>query len=106
VGVPNELILENARKIAEAGGKMQIRIPVIPQYNDSTENIKAAGEFCQSLGSAVTVIQLLPYHNLGVMKYERITENIVALEAKPPSDRKIASLKQLLEEMGLNVTVH
>ena len=52
-GVPNALILENAAKIAQAGGKMQIRIPVIPDFNDSEESIRETGLFCKSLGEAV-----------------------------------------------------
>jgi len=63
-GVPNELILENARKIAASGGKLQIRIPVIPDFNDSAESIRAIGMFCRSLGDAVTIIQMLPYLTL------------------------------------------
>ncbi len=106
IGVSNELILENASAIAKAGGKMQIRIPVIPEFNDSEENIRETGLFCRSLGEAVTVIQLLPYHNLGVMKYQRIDDSKIVLEAEPPSDEKMRSLKQLLEDMGLPVTVH
>jgi pyruvate formate lyase activating enzyme len=106
VGVRNELILENAQRLARDGGKMQIRIPVIPQFNDSPEVIRAAGAFCQSLGSAVTMVQLLPYHNLGVMKYARINDAKPALEALPPSDEKIAALKRILEEFELPVTVH
>jgi pyruvate formate lyase activating enzyme len=106
VGVPNELILENARRIAKAGGKMQIRIPVIPRFNDSEENISATGVFCKELGSAVTVIQLLPYHNLGVVKYQRIDEDRKVFEAVPPSDKKMQSLKKALEDMGLPVTIH
>jgi pyruvate formate lyase activating enzyme len=105
-GVPNELILENARRIAKAAGKMQIRIPVIPSFNDSEETIRETGMFSRSLGEAVTVIQLLPYHNLGVMKYQRIDDGKVVLEAEPPSDEKIRSLKELLENLGLPVTVH
>ena len=105
-GAGNELILDNAKRIAKAGGKMQIRIPVIPDFNDSEENIRETGLFCKSLGEAVTVIQLLPYHNLGVMKYQRIDDTRVVLEAEPPSDEKIRSLKELLEKMGLPVTVH
>ncbi|MBN2317426.1 MAG: glycyl-radical enzyme activating protein [Acidobacteria bacterium] len=105
-GVPNELILENAQKIAEDGGKIQIRIPIIPDFNDSAGSIRETGAFCQSLGEAVTVIQLLPYHNLGVMKYERIDDSRLVLETAPPSDGKINSLKALLENMGLPVTVH
>jgi pyruvate formate lyase activating enzyme len=105
-GVPNKLILDNAGKIAEAGGVIQIRLPLIPHFNDSEENIRETGLFCKSLGKAATLIQLLPYHNLGVSKYQRIDDSRVALEAKPPSDAKIRTLKELLESMGLPVTIH
>jgi pyruvate formate lyase activating enzyme len=106
IGVSNERILENASRIAKAGGKMQIRIPVIPDFNDSEESMRNTGMFCRSLGEAVTVIQLLPYHNLGVMKYLRIDDRKAVLEAEPPSDAAIRSLKELLESLGLPVTVH
>jgi pyruvate formate lyase activating enzyme len=106
VGVPNELILENARKIAADGGKMQIRIPVIPRFNDSEENIRAAGAFCRNLGNAVTSVQLLPYHTLGTVKYQRIDEDRQVLEAVPPSDEKIQALKDVLESFELLVMVH
>lgn len=105
-GVPNEAILKNAKRIADAGGKLQIRIPVIPRFNDSEENIKETGMFCKSLGEAVTLIQLLPYHNMGVMKYQRISNDHKGLEAPLPSDEKIQSLKEILEGFGLSVTVH
>ena len=52
------------------------------------------------------MIQLLPYHNLGVMKYQRIDDSKIVLEAEPPSDEKIQSLKEVLEALGLPVTVH
>lgn len=106
VGVPNELILENARKIAAAGGKLQIRIPVIPQFNDSWENIDAAAAFCKELGDAVTMIQLLPYHNLGVVKYQRIDEDQQVLEATPPTEERMAEIKARMETFALEVTVH
>jgi pyruvate formate lyase activating enzyme len=106
IGVDNGLILENARRLARDGGKIQIRIPVIPRFNDSLEVIEETGAFCKSLKDAVTVIQLLPYHNLGVMKYQRISGAEKVLEAAPPSDEKIALLKRILEDKGLPVTVH
>lgn len=106
VGVPNERILTNARKIAVAGGKLQIRIPVIPGFNDSEENIRQTGAFCRSLGEAVTLVQVLPYHNMGVVKYLRISDVPKVLEAEPPSEEKIQSLKEILESFDLKVTVH
>lgn len=106
VRVPNEQILENAAHIAKNGGKFQIRIPIIPQFNDSEENIRKTAEFCQKLGDAVILVQLLPYHNLGVVKYQRIDDKKKVMEAPPPSEEKVARLKSIMEEYGLRVTIH
>jgi pyruvate formate lyase activating enzyme len=105
IGVPNELILSNARELAEHGKKLQIRIPVIPLFNHDEENIRKTAEFCQKLGESVAMIQLLPYHNLGVMKYLRISDKPVA-QATPPSDEYMEKLKKIMEEYGLPVTIH
>ncbi len=105
-GVPNTRILENALKLAEAGGNLQIRIPVIPDFNDSDDQIRETGLFCRSLGRAVTVVQLLPYHNLGVMKHQRIGTERVILEAEPPPEERVRALARLLQGLGLPVTVH
>jgi pyruvate formate lyase activating enzyme len=106
VGVPNELILENARKIAKAGGKFQIRIPTIPLYNDSVKAYDDMGKFIKELGDAVEVVQLLPYHSLGTVKWERLQRNAPILEATPPSDELMQARKKQLEDMGLNVIIH
>ncbi len=105
VGVPNERIHDNARFLAEAGKKLQVRIPVIPMFNWDEENIRATAQFCVELGDAVEVVQLLPYHNMGVMKYLRISDG-KPMEATPPSDEKMAQLKDLMASYGLNVTIH
>ena len=105
VGVPNELILDNALKIAERGGKMQVRIPVIPQFNHDEENIRKTAEFCARIRDSITVIQLLPYHNMGVMKYLRISDKPV-LEAVPPSDEYMEKLKKIFDEYDLPAQIH
>jgi hypothetical protein len=40
------------------------------------------------------------------MKYRRLSEDAAVPEAAPPSDRKIAMLKNLLEEMGCRLRLH
>jgi pyruvate formate lyase activating enzyme len=105
-GVSNERILHNARLIAARGGKMQVRVPVIPDFNDSDAAIRAIGVFCLSLGAAVEAVQLLPYHNLGVVKYQRIENRGKVLEAVPPSEARMRELLSLLEDLGLGATLH
>jgi pyruvate formate lyase activating enzyme len=106
VGVPNELILENARKIAAEGLALQIRTPIIPGLNDSEANIRATAEFCLELGSAVKIVQILPYHRLGTAKYERLQKKYQAAHVLPPSDEHMESIKLLLESYGLKVRIH
>ena len=72
VGVPNELILKNAEEIVKAGGRLQVRYPIIPKLNDSQENIEATADFCVKIKDGIDVVQLLPYHRLGAMKYVRL----------------------------------
>lgn len=68
-GVGNELILENARRIASNGIKMRIRIPVIPGTNDSPTNWEETARFIEALGDAVQGVDLLPYHPFAGAKY-------------------------------------
>jgi len=70
-GVSNGLILENAKRIAEQGKEMIIRMPVIPACNDTEDNMLALAEFVQELG-VVKEIHLLPYHRFGQSKYDRL----------------------------------
>ncbi len=52
-------------------------------------------------------VQLLPYHNLGAVKWERLGRPGPALEAIPPTEERMKELKQVLEEMGVrNVIIH
>ncbi|MBQ8975093.1 MAG: glycyl-radical enzyme activating protein, partial [Oscillospiraceae bacterium] len=105
-GVPNELILENAQKIAKAGGKFQIRIPMIPLFNDSQESFEQFGKFILTLGDAVEVVQLLPYHKLGTVKWERLQKHNKVFESIPPKDELVQARKAYLESLGLNVMIH
>lgn len=65
-GVSNNLILDNARKIChESRSSLMIRIPIIPGFNDSLENMKSTAAFILKDLNASISIHLLPYHRLG-----------------------------------------
>lgn len=79
-GAPNELILENARRITRIK-PMRIRVPLIPEFNDSLESIQATARFVRSeLNNAP--IDLLPYNKLGESKYSRLERETVRLEVQ------------------------
>ncbi|NTW73209.1 MAG: glycyl-radical enzyme activating protein [Eubacteriaceae bacterium] len=106
VGVPNELILENASKMAKEGVKIQIRVPIIPGINDSEENLRATAQFCARIKDAVTVIQILPYHKFGIVKYQRLNKDYQLDDIETPDDQHMAYCKELIESYGLTVKIH
>ncbi|MDR2610818.1 MAG: glycyl-radical enzyme activating protein [Clostridiales Family XIII bacterium] len=105
-GVPNEMILENARLIAANGGRFQIRVPIIPKLNDSEENLRRTAEFAASLGDAVADMQLLPYHKLGSAKYARIGRQYPLTNVEPPPDKTMHEYLDLMLSYGLPAHIH
>ncbi|NLM20495.1 MAG: glycyl-radical enzyme activating protein [Peptococcaceae bacterium] len=106
IGVPNEKILGNALRLAEAGAKIQVRIPLIPLFNDSDQALDAVAKFCLKLGDAVTQVQVLPYHAYGVTKYQRILYQAPVFEAQVHSEEKINHCLDRLKSYGLPVVLH
>ncbi|MCQ2385255.1 MAG: glycyl-radical enzyme activating protein [Clostridia bacterium] len=68
IGKDNRKVLENAPFIAEHAARMIVRVPVIPTFNDTEEEIRAIAAFAKTL-PGVTEMHLLPYHRLGMDKY-------------------------------------
>ena len=71
-GVPNELILQNLKMIAEAGADFWIRIPLIDSVNADEENILKSADFLASLPWKSRHLNLLPYHDIGKGKHEKL----------------------------------
>ncbi len=105
-GVPNELILDNARYLSSAGGALQVRMPVIPKLNASRANLEATADFCAELGSAVKLVQLLPYHQAGRMKYERLGRPYRLKNVEPPADAFMERALEIFAARGLPCQIH
>lgn len=98
-GVPNVHILENIRHIHnDLKVPVILRVPTIPGYNDSPENIIATAKFAKELGPDV-MVNLLPAHKLGESKNESLgVENKCKIVV--PTDEHMQNLKALVEEIG------
>lgn len=96
-GKSNELMLENARKIAASGQtRLSIRVPVIPTFNDTPDEIKAIATFADKL-PGVNEIYLLPYHRLGQDKYEGLGRTYELPDILPPELAHMEMLKKVVE---------
>ncbi|WFR55161.1 glycyl-radical enzyme activating protein [Anaerocolumna sp. AGMB13025] len=96
----NELILENAIKIAQAGTNLVIRVPVIPTFNDTEEEIREIAAFAKNL-PGVKELHLLPYHRLGQDKYEGLGREYNLAHLEPLSKERMEELLEAAKSSGL-----
>lgn len=68
-GVDNALILENLRYLDSVGAKIEIRIPVVPRFNDG--ELKKIYDFLAPMKN-ITAVKELKYHNLAGSKYDAL----------------------------------
>jgi pyruvate formate lyase activating enzyme len=109
-GVDNTLILKNIAYIVRRGMPLVIRLPVIPGHNDSVENMTATAEFITGrLNNRVLQVQLLPYRQLGVEKYQSLDLPYRMADFPLPEweirERKILSLVELFRRYGIPAVV-
>ena len=104
-GADNDLILDNARRIADLGKEMIVRLLIVPGVNDGYEEIDRRLGFVRSLGNAVSRVDILKYHRLGTDKYAGLGMH-EPMEGRPScSDTVANSIAQKAADMGMNVTV-
>lgn len=103
-GVSNRLILENLRRLVEWGKEVIVRVPLIPGINDDEENIRRIGEFVASLGE-IARIDVLPYHETGIAKYERLGEAFRLRNAKKPAPERVEEAAMMLRDYVAAVLV-
>ncbi len=105
-GVDNGQILENCvcirRRLHKA---MVVRIPVVPGFNDSRENLISTADFIKRELGADVPVHLLPYHSLGDSKLDSLESGKCRLDILPLGEEQMNDLKKLMSDTGLNVQV-
>jgi len=101
-GVSNKLILQNATKLVKLA-KIRIRVPVIPGFNDSEEEVTEIAKFIKSIG--LEDVDLLPYHSYAGGKYTMYMKEYEFAKILPPSEEQMLDFKAMFEGYGLKVTI-
>ena len=90
-GKSNKSVLENAVKISSVAKSYSVRVPVIPTFNDTKEEIASIAKFASTLPK-VDKMHLLPYHRLGQDKYTGLLREYELSHLIPPDNEKMAQL--------------
>jgi pyruvate formate lyase activating enzyme len=99
-----DLVLNNLRRLVATGENIIIRISVIPDFNHSEKEMKQIIDFVASLDH-IAEIHFIPYHNLGMEKY-----NMLGLEygfgyKKPVDPSELTGYTSYAHKKGLTTKI-
>ena len=101
-GGDKELILENIRAVSERGLPFWVRVPLIPEFNDSREQMREMAEFICGLKQR-PFVELLPFHNMCAGKYASLGIPFPAMDKKPLTWEHRHELAQVWLQSGISV---
>lgn len=94
-GQSGENIKEMARLMSDLGQPMWIRHVLVPERNDKDEYLQALAAFIREL-KTVERVEVLPYHTLGVFKWENLGIPYSLEGISPPLPERVAHAKRIL----------
>ena len=100
MGMGNALILDNLRRLAAAGARIYIRIPVVKEVNGDMESMEAIIGFLKENDIRPLQVNLLPYHNTGSHKYGKLGMDYPGAELTAPDDEEMQSFVKQWNDAG------
>lgn len=91
----NTNILALARYLSDHDKDMWIRHVLVPGLTDDEAGLVALKEFIDSL-KTVSRVEILPYHTLGLFKWEKIGEPYTLDGVKTPSEEEVKRAEAIL----------
>lgn len=103
--VNNQPVLSNIKLLAsdQWKGRLVIRIPIIPGYNDDDANITATAAYVNSIG--LEEINILPFHRLGDSKWRQCGMVYPYRDAEPVPEEKMRHIQRLIQSQGITCYV-
>ncbi len=102
-GVPQKPILENLQLLHDAGAKIVLRCPMVPQHNARQEHLDGIVALARRLPK-LTGVELLPYYDLWRGKLVRFgLPERLPRSVKPPDRTTMQSWNDHLRRQGVHV---
>ena len=95
-GFVNDNILKMAQYLSDKGVSMWIRHVLVPGITDSEENLTRISQFIKTL-KTVERVEVLPYHTLGLFKWEKLKMPYPLEGVRTPTEDEIKKAEDLLK---------
>lgn len=100
VGLENGPTIAFARRLAEHKRPMWIRFVLVPGLTDDLDDLAKTAEFAAALGN-VERVEVLPFHQMGAYKWERLGLEYTLEDAQPPTAELCEQACEVFRKVGL-----
>jgi pyruvate formate lyase activating enzyme len=104
-GASNKTVLENFKAIVSSSMPVVVRMPIVPGINDSDSTLNATCDFLLPYKNAMKQIHLLPYHNLGVAKFDAMGRPYMLPDTEAPTAERMHEIKERFKKRGFHVKI-
>ena len=101
-GISNEVIQRNIKNLNDIGKPMIVRIPVIPGFTDSGDNLLSTADMLCDLRN-VERVDLMAFHHYGEIKYSQLEMPCHMNLIQSPAKEKMEEIKEKFTKRGLSV---
>ena len=98
-GISGAEILKNLKKLVNLNVAIQVRMPIIKGINDDQKSLNQAAAYLREAG--IKTIELIPYHNFGEAKYEKIGLVYKLKGMSKYSDADLQIVRTILNKAGI-----
>lgn len=103
-GADNSHIMANLQYLMDRGADIIIRLPLIPDCNDSDEDIEKLSEFLNRNKGRYRYAEIMPYHTLGIGKSEKLGTTATYVH-NSASDDEISRWTSLFNSHDIDIKV-
>lgn len=103
-GADNAHIMSNLRYLMDSDADIIIRLPMIPDCNDSDEDIAELSEFLNKNKGRYRYAEIMPYHTLGIGKFKKIGA-VSAYARESATDNEISRWCSIFTSHGIDVKI-
>ena len=103
-GQSNELIISNLELVANSGVKVIIRVPLIPDYNTSSDALNKIAETIRDKAGNAEV-NIMPYHSYGANKYKMLGKEYPLEGLRELRHREKVRAQEIFRSHGLKCDI-
>lgn len=104
-GLSNTNTFKVAQHRETSGKPMWLRYVLVPGWSDQEEYLHQLGEFFKDFNT-IERLEVLPYHQLGVHKWESLGMEYKLKDIQPPTDETLDKVKNILMKYFKEVRVN